>query len=361
MAIDAWRTTATIARMAGSDADEEMRELRRAAEAGDAQAQFRYGLALAQGGDAAAARAWCERAAAAGDALAQFNLGLLHIGAGRPAGPALHWLRLAALNGVEEAAACCDLVYQAAGRPRPATWDEAETRASVALAASDGSRPKRMRLADYYADPCLDLLVEAYRIERDQAEDIVQQFFLELEQPLAKGEHRGRRWKDALRARYQPERGAFRAFLRRTLVNFARDWMRSRRRRRAGTPREPALAERAADCAVEWRAALARFAADAAARGPALGEAAQALAAVLGEGVDQAELAQRLGVTTRSVRTRLALGGEALHHWLAQQAATAADPAVRAVLERALVLLPGWLRFPGAEKRARIQLLLALL
>jgi DNA-directed RNA polymerase specialized sigma24 family protein len=333
--------------------------LRAAAEAGDAEAQFRLGLALAHGGgEAAEAARWCEAAARQGHAAAQFNCGLLAVQTDPEA--AVRWLRLAALNGVVEAEACLDLVYRDGALPR--TWEEADTRASVALAGSDPQAPKRVRLAEYYVDPCLDLLVRRHRIDRDQAEEIVQQFFLELEEPLAKGGHRGQAWKQALRDGYQAERGAFRPYLRRTLVNFARDWMRGRRT--AAPVMEPALSPEAEAerLAHEWRPLLERFAATVSAAQPAYATAVAALHQLLGDGATQSEVAARSGRSPRSVRTDLRLGGELLHDWLGREIELRAGRGRLAEpLRRGLELLPEWLHFPSADKRAKCLLLLALL
>ncbi|MCK6490397.1 MAG: sel1 repeat family protein, partial [Planctomycetes bacterium] len=185
--------------------------LARAAAADHPRACFLLGLLHAHGGDGlgadrAAALRWCERAARLGSAEAQFNLGLLHGEQEGDEEEAGRWLQLAAANGVAEAEACLDLLWQEAGDPgaRPRTWDEAETRASVALARTDPDAPKSLRFAEYYVDPCLDLLARRMKLRRDQGEDIVQQFFLELEEPLSKGEHRGRPWKESLRSRFDP-------------------------------------------------------------------------------------------------------------------------------------------------------------
>jgi TPR repeat protein len=209
--------------------------LRRAAEAGNAKAQFRFGLLLTHGRagvtrDPLAAGRWCRAAAEQGLAEAQYNLGLLlatGTGVDADATAAGHWLRMAAINGLDEASGCLDLIYRDPDE-RPRTWDDADTRLSVVLTPSESGKP--LRFAEFYLDPCLDLLMQRFHIEMAEAEDIVQQFFLELEEPLAKGKHRGRRWLEALRERYDSQRGSFRPFLGTVLGNFARDWIRRRSR-----------------------------------------------------------------------------------------------------------------------------------
>ncbi|MCK6491073.1 MAG: sel1 repeat family protein, partial [Planctomycetes bacterium] len=345
--------------------------LRRAAEAGLAKAQFRYGLLCAHGQagvaqDPAEAARWCQAAARQGLPVAQYNLALLHAaGSGVDADPdqAARWLRVAAINGVNEAAGCLDLIHGDEERPR--TWAEAETRASVALHRTDPDAPKTVRFAEYYVDPCLDLLERRFRLRRDEAEDIVQQFFCELEEPLEKGEHRGVPWKDSLRRRYDAERGSFRPYLSRARGNFARDWLRRREERpaagsgpapEAGDPGDPAAV--VDHHAEEWRAALAAFAATQAGR-PAAARAVAARQAPLGDGLDQAAAAARLGVTDRTVRSDLRLGAELLLEWLAAHAPAGDAPADQAV-RRGLALMPDWLHHPGPQKRARALLLLAL-
>ncbi len=355
-----WRHTAGV--------EPDLAALERAASAGDARAAFRLGLALATGdgcpADPAAAARWCEQAARAGLPEAQFNLGLLlAAGRGVAADPdaAARWWRLAALNGVAEAEGCLDVLYGVGSDGRPRTWDEAETRASVALARTDPDAPKSLRFAEYYVDPCLDLLATRYRIERGQAEDIVQQFFCELEQPLERGELKGTAWKEALRRRYDRDRGSFRPFLGRALVNFARDWLRHDRLEAPGPGPGPDLAALAGLHEHEWRAALAAFAAAATPLREDAARAVAALQAVLGDGLAHAEAAVRLGVSERTVRNHLRLGGELLRQWLDGRAA--ARPAGHPVadgLHQALRLLPEWLHRPSAEKRQRTLLLLAL-
>ncbi|MCK6490987.1 MAG: sel1 repeat family protein [Planctomycetes bacterium] len=342
--------------------------LRRAAEAGLARAQFRYGLLCAHGQagvaqDHAEAARWCRAAAEQGLAEAQYNLALLHAagsGVAADAGEAARWLRLAAIGGVAEAEGCLDLVFRDHDRPR--TWDEADTRASVALARTDPEAPKSLRLAEYYVDPCLDLLMRRYRMERDRAEDIVQQFFCELEEPLEKGEHRGVAWKDSLRSRYDPARGDFRALLRRSLVNFARDWMRRQDPAEGVPPAErPATApEHLAEHHREaWSGLLARFAAEASAQGAPAARAAQALLLDLDEGLNRQQIGVRLEVSERTASTALRLGGELLLGWLGSLIARpGADPAGR--LAEGLLLLPGWLQYPSTDKRTRTRLFLAL-
>ncbi|MCK6487756.1 MAG: hypothetical protein L6R48_05340 [Planctomycetes bacterium] len=345
--------------------------LEAAAAAGHARACFLLGLLHAQGGAGAAADAtvaarWCAEAARGGLGVAQFNLALLHAaGSGVEADPlaAARWLRKAAHNGVAEAAACLELLYRDGADPdaRPRTWDEADTRASVALARTDPDAPKSLRFAEYYLDPCLDLVAQRFRLQRDQLEDLVQEFFCELEQPLTRGEHSGRAWKEGLRRRYDPARGAFRPYLGRTLVNFVRDRL-GRPAAGGGPPAEridpAAEVERHAD---DWRAALAAFSADTAPRRADAARAVSVVVAVLAEDATQAELARRLGLTERTVRSDLRLGADLLREWLDRRLAglSDADP-LSARLREGLELLPAWLHHPSADKRGKALLLLAV-
>lgn len=124
---------------------------------GDPEAQYQLGLYLAhQPGHEVEAARWCAAAASQGLAAAQFNLGLLHAagrGVAQDPQAAGRWLRLAAANGVPEAESCLELIHREPGPQRPATWDEADTRASVALARTDPDAPKSLRFAEYYVDP----------------------------------------------------------------------------------------------------------------------------------------------------------------------------------------------------------------
>jgi TPR repeat protein len=354
----------------GGDHPRALTLLRAAAGAGHARAAFRLGLLHARGEAGAAqdpgeAARWCRCAAERGLAAAQFNLGLLHAagsGVDKDDAAAARWLRLAAVNGVSEAEGCLEVLYRDA-RERPRTWDEADTRASVALARTDPEAPKTMRFAEYYVDPCLDLLAQRMRLERDELEDIVQQFFCELEEPLERGALRGQAWKDALRQHYQAGRGAFRPSLGRTLVNFAREWLRRRSRDQEGGARPPAAppeseAERHAEL---WRALLARFQAAVPAGRADAQRAAGVLLAVLADGTPHAELARRLGLSERTIRSDLRLGGELLADWLgAACAGLPADDPLAAALREGLALLPAWLHRIGVEKRTRALLFLAL-
>jgi hypothetical protein len=145
-------------------------------------------------------------------------------------------------------------------------------------------------------------------------------------------------------------------------VNFARDWQRQQRRE-ADQPRpaehdaDPALV--AEHHAEEWRAMLASFAAIAGTQ-PGSGRAVQGLSLLLGEGAEQSEIARRLGVSDRTVRTDLRLAGELLITWLGVTLAGAdldADPAFQEGLRQ----LPDWLHHPVGIKRVRILLFLALI
>lgn len=345
-------------------------ELLALAEGGDASAQFRAGLLYAngQGGvatDRVAAARWCGAAAGQGLAVAQYNLGLLHIagdGVARDPDAAARWLRLAAINGLGEAEACLDLLYRdAPGRPQ--SWDEAETRVSVALARSDPDAPKTVRFAEYYVDPCLDLLVTGYRFSREESEDIVQQFFLELEEPLSRGEHSGRPWKDSMRSRYARDRGRFRPYLSRVLINFAREYLRRGRRKEevgAVDRSEPDPVLAAEHHADDWRPLLARFQTEIAGARPDAARAATVLSGALGDGTPHAELAVRHDLTERTIRSDLRFGAELLGEWLGAQAETLPESSLRTAILDGIRLLPQWLHRLGAEKRARALLLLAL-
>lgn len=339
--------------------------LRNAAEAGQARAQFQLGLLHATGGgglvrDLAGARRWCRAAADQGLAVAQFNLGLLYADADEPA-EAARWWRIAAINGVAEAAGCLDALYNdepIGGRPR--TWDEADTRASIALERSDPQAAKTVRFAEYYVDPCLDLLIHRHRLDRNQAEDIVQQFFLELEEPLERGEHRGRPWKDSLRERYRHNRGAFRPYLRQALINFVRDWMRRETRT---VERVEERSDHLADALAlrgEWEPLLSVFLAAMAGCRREVGRASQVVAAVLGEGASQAELSVRLEISERTLRNDLRLGAELLRDWLAGRMAKLLEGSAAEALRAGLDLLPVWLHRPAQEKRGRALLFLVL-
>ncbi|MCK6486800.1 MAG: hypothetical protein L6R48_00415 [Planctomycetes bacterium] len=345
----AWRLAdLLLARDAGDG--EGTRLLRQAAEAGVPEAQFRLGLLVKE--DRGEALRWCRAAAVQGLGVAQYNLGLL-LAAGEAGerAEAGRWMRAAALNGVAEAEAFLELAYA----PRPRRWDDADTRASVALVPSGPDAAKPVRFADYYADPCLDLVLRQFRLDRDQAEDLVQQFFLEMEQPLERGEHRGRAWKSSLRERYDAGRGRFRPYLHRVIGNFARDWLRRRDRRCAdGAPDDgpdaEALVLRHAE---DWQAQLDDFVREAP---PTAIRAAEVLALLLGAGLAQEAIAERLGVSLRTVKRDARLGADLLCDWLRRRAA-AGHPAV----DGGLGLLPQWLHHPCAGTRARALLLLAYL
>lgn len=343
--------------------------LRTAAEDGHAPACFLLGLVHAHGlagqiQDQAEAARWCAIAARKGLGVAQFNLGLLHaVGSGVAADPtaAVRWLRRAAINGVSEADGCLDIIYQDPVGERPRTWDAAETRASVALERTDRGRPKTLRFAEYYVDPCIDLVAQRFRLCRDELEDVVQQFFLELEEPLTRGEFRGQAWKESLRRHYDPGRGAFRPYLGRTLVNFVRDWIKTRdsegRSTTSGDPVESDLELFAED----WRALLARFSQDTIPRRADAARAVEVLQATLIDNCAQIDLAKRMEVTDRTVRTALRLGVDLLREWLERKlrALPTSDQKVVFLLE-GLELLPVWLHHPSAEKTSRTLLFLAV-
>lgn len=339
--------------------------LRAAAEAGHARAQFQFGLLLATGGnglvrDLAEAKRWCRAAADQGLAVAQFNLGLLHAETDEPA-EAARWWRIAAINGIVEAAGCLDALYgddAPSGRPR--TWDEAETRASIALERSDPGAVKTVRFAEYYVDPCLDLLIRRHRLDRDRAEDLVQQFFLELEEPLERGEHRGRPWKDSLRERYSRTRGSFRPYLRQALINFIRDVMRRETRITGPVEAEADHLTEALERRSEWAPLLDAFVTAMAGCRSDVVRACTVVQAVLGEGAAQADLCTRLHVSERTLRNDLRLGAEMLRDWLAGRlVAHLAGPAAE-VLRAGLDLIPEWLHRPAQEKRGRALMFLIL-
>ncbi|MCK6490127.1 MAG: hypothetical protein L6R48_17715 [Planctomycetes bacterium] len=340
-----------------------------AAAGGHPRAQYLLGLAWAHGAggarDLGEAARWCRAAAEQGLAAAQFNLALLLAESG-DAAEAARWWRLAAINGVAEADGCLDLLYREATADgvRPRTWDEADTRASVALARTDPEAPKTLRFAEYYVDPCIDLVAGRYRLSRDECEDIVQQFMLELEEPLAKGEHRGLAWKESLRRRYQGGRGAFRPYLARVLDNFARDWLRERARRpdpAGGRPEAPDPLVEVLRHEPAWRAALARFATEAGAANDDAARACAVLIAILADQEGQVALGVRLGLGERSVRRCWRLAVELLLEWLEDRcAALPAEQGLGAAAARGLALLPEWLHHPGPEKRARALLLITL-
>jgi hypothetical protein len=340
--------------------------LRTAAQAGHARAAFRLGLLLATGGasldrNVEEAAVWCARAAEQGLAIAQFNLALLQAASTSDSDPeiAVRWLRLAAANGIAEADGCLEILYHDADDPRPRTWDEADTRASIALERTDPDAPKSIRFAEYYIDPCLDLLARRLRLRCDESEDIVQQFFLELEEPLSKGAFRGRAWKEALREAYDRDRGSFRPFLGRALVNFARDWLH---RRDHPLPGMPEIVSDDVECQHDhWTALLERFAAALAPQRPDAVRAVAVVTGVLAQNLDQATLGAHHGVSDRTIRTDMRLGTELLCEWLHQQIEPLApDSRTVQALRRGCELLPAWLHRPSAEKRSRALLFLAL-
>lgn len=341
--------------------------LRHAAEAGHARAAFRLGLLFATAGagvprDLGEAARWCERAAAQGLAVAQFNLALVQAASVDEANPDVtpettaHWLRLASANGIAEADGCLEILYHDESDRLPRTWDEADTRASVVLQRTDPDAPKSIRFAEYYVDPCLDLIAKRLRLRRDENEDIVQQFFLELEEPLAKGAFRGRAWKEALREAYDQGRGDFRPFLGRALVNFARDWLH----RRDHPLPVPVVVDNDLDIQRDrWMSMLARFTAAVAPQRPDAARAVAVLNGVLVEDLGQTALSVRHGVSDRTIRTDMRLGTELLCEWIEHQITGLPDASATA-LRRGCELLPSWLHRPSADKRTRVLLFLAL-
>lgn len=342
--------------------------IRKAAEAGHPSACLLLGLLQVHGGkpgiprNPAAAARWCEKAAKLGSGVAQFNLGLLYadgFGVSADAVQAVRWLRQAAHNGIPEAAGCIEVIYRDFSRPQ--TWDEAETRASVALHRTDPDSPKTLRFAEYYIDPCLDLVAQRFSLRRDEIEDIVQQFFLELEEPLRRGELTGRPWKESIRRHYTADKGRFRPYLGRVLVNFVQNYMRDRTKVPVPAPAariDPACEQLVEWHAGEWSALLARFTADTAPRRADAGRATEVLTAVLVHGATQAELAARLDLSERTIRSAMRLGTDLLREWLGRRLDEAGivDPALREGLE----LLPAWLHHPAVDKRNRALLLLVV-
>lgn len=329
--------------------------LYRLAEAGHAEAQFQLGLYLARsGGDAVEAARWCTQAAHQGCAPAQFNLALLHAagrGVAQDPDAADHWLRLSAANGVPEAESCLELIHRD-DAARPATWSEAETRASVALDRTDPDTPKSLRFIDYYTDPCIDLLIRRFRLTRALGEEIVREFFREFEAPLAEGAHDGRTRKEALRTGFVGD-GAFRPYFARVVESFARDYLRRGAEAPAPAPvPEEELEQAVARYAPQWRALLDRF-----------------LAAVGGTRADAARAARVLDARLRGAvvldpadergqRPDLRFAAELLGEWLH-------GTLVRHHLDDELTLaglqlLPDWLHEPSGSRRARALLYLAL-
>lgn len=353
----AWRYAELWLRDPGHEPAEALPFLRQAAQAGIPAAIHRLG-GLLQRGEAGLERQpeagarLCRQAAESGYGPAQFDLALLHAaGKGVPqdAASASRWLLCAAANGVEAATTCLETIE------RPRSWDAADTRLSVVLTRSGQHKP--MRFAEYYCDPCLDLLVGRLRIDRNQAEDIVQQFFLELEEPLAKGAHAGQPWKEALRGGFDPSRGPFRAYLRRALERFAQDWKRDQRREIPGGALPVDLDEALAERQEAWRLVLDRFVATHAARTPPIPRACAMLSRALGEGVGQATLAAAYGVTDRTVRSGVRLAAELLRDAvLAELPPTAGAP----LLIEAIHQIPAWCQHLSDEKRRKCLVTLAL-
>lgn len=129
-------------------------EMRRRAEAGDAEAAFALGLAFEHGRgvarDLAAAAAWYRRAAEAGEARAQNNLGWLYqtgAGVARDYRAAAAWYRRAAAQDQRDALGNLGLLYdQGLGVPR----DRPRALALLRRAASLGDR-EAAALADRLA------------------------------------------------------------------------------------------------------------------------------------------------------------------------------------------------------------------
>ena len=371
-AFDAWRSRAEqgdaqaawLLAEAGLDdpnADHQaiLTALRQAVEAGIPAAMHRYGQRLLQGlngtaPDRQGALVWCRRAAEAGHGPAQLDLALMTAeGHDQDSAVATRWLLCAAANEVPAATTCIEVLE------RPRAWDAAETRLSVVLNQSDVHKP--MRLAEFYCDPCLDLLTKRLRINQDQAEDIVQQFFLELEEPLAKGGYSGRPWKEALRASYNPQQGDFRPYLRRVLERFAMDWFRQQPGEIVPRPEEGDPATFAEVHGEEWSRMLASFTDDHAHRPAPVPRSCNLLVAALVDDLDQATLAKHYRVTDRTVRSGLRLAAELLKDWLRSKlAGTLIDQARRGRLDQAVDAIPGWLRHLSTDKRLKALAIIAL-
>lgn len=132
--------------------------LRPLAEAGDAQAQYRLGLAHAQGRgvarDVVKALAWWHRAAVQGDAQAQYQLGLAYLegqGVEEDPGLASAWLARAAARELPAATYRLARFYEARATTSD---DEADRRAGVVLlerAAEQGHPEAQLRIGEIYA------------------------------------------------------------------------------------------------------------------------------------------------------------------------------------------------------------------
>ncbi len=129
---------------------------RRAAEQGDARAQYNLGVMYAEGlgvpQDAAAAVAWYRRAAEQGDATAQNNLGAMYaegLGVPQDAVEAVAWYRRAAEQGDATAQSNLGGMYdQGRGVPQ----DDAAAVAWYRRAAEQGHVRAQYNLGGMYAD-----------------------------------------------------------------------------------------------------------------------------------------------------------------------------------------------------------------
>lgn len=118
-----------------------------------------------------------------------------------------------------------------------------DTRATLVVALSSRSAEDRARALDLiarvYREPMIVLLRHRWNLDRDAAEDVVQEFFARAVE---------KEWF----SRFDPSRGRFRAFLRTCLEDFARTQHRdSQRLKRGGgaetVPLNPESAELASD------------------------------------------------------------------------------------------------------------------
>lgn len=199
-----WAGTAVAAGNGQSDVG----KLMRAAEAGEAQAQYELGLAFLTGDgvtqDDSAAVHWFTLAAAAGLPSAQGNLGFLYLqGRGVPRDPqqAVQWLRQAA--GKDVAAAQHNLGWMAqVGEGMPV---DAETAIKwYAAAAGSGFSPSQFNLGTMLADgrdpagavKWLSLAALSPRVDvRRRASDRLLDLSRELPpQQVAEGLEDARRW-----------------------------------------------------------------------------------------------------------------------------------------------------------------------
>ena len=143
-----------IRESAGQDPDA-ITELRRQAEQGDADAQYRLGLMYGTGWDVvkdvAEGVRWLRLAAEQGDATAQFNLWLMYYygeGVVKDAAEAMRWLRLAAEQGNADAQ---DFLGRLYAEGRGVIKDDAEAVRWLRLAAEQGDPEGQLALGVMYS------------------------------------------------------------------------------------------------------------------------------------------------------------------------------------------------------------------